>query len=88
VEQDRTPSVLGNHEQLARSTVDQSSGHRRTGRRDHQPNGYTIRAEADTNSYPRGVKISDAQMAAIAAQLKAAKFHGEHIRSQPARVPV
>jgi hypothetical protein len=39
--------------------------------------GLTVHAEADTNSYPRGVKISDAQMAAIAPQLKAAKFHGE-----------
>jgi hypothetical protein len=39
--------------------------------------GLTVHAEADTNSYPRGVKISDAQMAAIAPQLKADKFHGE-----------
>jgi transposase len=39
--------------------------------------GLTVRAEADTNSYPKGVKISDGQMAAIAAQLKADKFHGE-----------
>jgi hypothetical protein len=39
--------------------------------------GLTIHAEADTNSYPRGVKISDTQMTAIAPQLKPAKFHGE-----------
>jgi hypothetical protein len=39
--------------------------------------GLTVHAEADTSSYPRGVKISDAQMAAIAPQLKADKFHGE-----------
>jgi hypothetical protein len=39
--------------------------------------GLTIHAEADTNSYPRGIKISDTQMAAIATQLKPAKFHGE-----------
>jgi hypothetical protein len=39
--------------------------------------GLTVHAEADTNSYPRGVKISDAQMAAIACQLKADTFHGE-----------
>jgi len=39
--------------------------------------GLTVRAEADTNSYPKGIKISDAQMAAIAPQLKPNKFHGE-----------
>jgi len=39
--------------------------------------GLTVHAEADTNSYPRGIKISDAQMAAIAPQLKPEKFHGE-----------
>jgi hypothetical protein len=48
--------------------------------------GLTVHAEADTNSYPRGVKISDAQMAAIACQLKADKFHGEWNYSlKPAR---
>jgi hypothetical protein len=39
--------------------------------------GLTVHAEADTGSYPRGIKISDAQMAAIAPQLKPDKFHGE-----------
>ncbi len=39
--------------------------------------GLTVRSEADTNSYPKGIKISDAQMAAIAPQLKTNKFHGE-----------
>ena len=39
--------------------------------------GLTVHAEADANSYPRGIKISDAQMAAIAPQLKPDKFHGE-----------
>ena len=39
--------------------------------------GLRVHAEADTNAYPRGIKISDAQMAAIAPQLKPAKFHGE-----------
>ena len=39
--------------------------------------GLTVHAEADTGSYPRGIKISDAQMAAIAPQLKPNKFHGE-----------
>jgi len=39
--------------------------------------GLTVRAEADSNSYPKGIKISDAQMAAIAPQIKPDKFHGE-----------
>ncbi len=39
--------------------------------------GLRVHAEADTNTYPRGIKISDAQMAAIAPQLKPDKFHGE-----------
>jgi len=39
--------------------------------------GLTVHAEADANSYPRGIKISDAQMAGIAPQLKPDKFHGE-----------
>jgi len=50
--------------------------------------GLTVHAEADTNSYPRGVKISDAHMAAIACQLKTDKFHGEWNYSvKPARPP-
>ena len=50
--------------------------------------GLTVHAEADTNSYPRGVKISDAQMAAIATQLKADKFHGEwNYTVKPATTP-
>ena len=39
--------------------------------------GLTVHAEADTNSCRRGIKISDAQMAALAPQLKPDKFHGE-----------
>lgn len=39
--------------------------------------GLTVQAELDTNSYPRGVKVSDAEMAAIAPQLKPHTFHGE-----------
>ena len=39
--------------------------------------GLTVRAEADNNSYPKGVKISVGQMTPIAAQLKPDKFQGE-----------
>jgi hypothetical protein len=39
--------------------------------------GLRVHAEADTNTYPRGIKISDTQMAAIGKQLTPNKFHGE-----------
>lgn len=48
--------------------------------------GLTVHAEADSNSYPKGIKISNAQMAAIAPQLKPATFHGEwNYTIKPAR---
>lgn len=39
--------------------------------------GLTVHAEANTNSYPRGAKVSDAEMAAIKPQIKTNAFHGE-----------
>ena len=36
-----------------------------------------MHAEADTNPYPRGIKVSDAEMTAIQPQLEAHTFHGE-----------
>jgi hypothetical protein len=39
--------------------------------------GLTVHAEADTNNYPRGTTVSDAQMAAVGAVLKPHRFHGE-----------
>ena len=32
--------------------------------------GLTVHAEADANNYPRGIKVTDAQMAAIKPQIK------------------
>jgi hypothetical protein len=50
--------------------------------------GLTVHAEADTSSYPRGVKISDVQIAAIAPQLKTDKYHGEwNYTVKPATTP-
>ena len=52
--------------------------------------GLTVHAEADANTYPKGIKISDAQMAAIAPQLKPNTFHGEWnytVRPAPSRRP-
>ena len=39
--------------------------------------GLTVHAEADTNAYPRGIKVSESEMAAIQRQLSPHKFHGE-----------
>jgi hypothetical protein len=36
-----------------------------------------VHAEADTNAYPTGIKVSDEQMAAIRPRLKPHTFHGE-----------
>jgi hypothetical protein len=37
--------------------------------------GLTVRCELDTSQYPKGIVISDAEMAAI--NIKRAEFHGE-----------
>lgn len=37
--------------------------------------GLTVRCELDTNSYPKGIKVTDAEMAALAIERDA--FHGE-----------
>ncbi len=48
--------------------------------------GLTVHAEADTNSYPRKIKISDAEMAVVARQIKPDPFHGEwNYTIRPAR---
>ncbi len=50
--------------------------------------GLTVHAEADPGSYPRGIKITDAQMAAIAPQIKPDRFHSEwNYTVRPATIP-
>ena len=39
--------------------------------------GLTVHAEVDTNTYPRGLKVSDAEMAAIRTQIEPDQFHRE-----------
>lgn len=39
--------------------------------------GLTVHAELDTGAYPRGIKISNKEMAALKPRIKPAKFHGE-----------
>lgn len=50
--------------------------------------GVTVHAEANPGSYPRGIKITDAQMAAIAPQIKPDKFHDDwNYTVRPATIP-
>ena len=39
--------------------------------------GLSVHAEADNGIYPRGIKVTDAQMAAVSKVLKPHSFHGE-----------
>ena len=39
--------------------------------------GLTVHAEPNTETYPRGIKITKAEMDAISPQLKASTFHGD-----------
>lgn len=39
--------------------------------------GLTVHAEVDTNAYPRGFKVSDAEMEAIRPQIEPDAFHSE-----------
>ncbi|MGH9170695.1 MAG: ISAzo13 family transposase, partial [Acidimicrobiales bacterium] len=39
--------------------------------------GLTVHAGADTNIYPRKIKVSDAEMAVVGRQIKPDAFHGE-----------
>ncbi len=39
--------------------------------------GLTVHAEANTNSYPRGIKVTKQEMDAIGPQLKPDSFHGD-----------
>ena len=51
--------------------------------------GLTVRAERDTSTYPRGIKITDREMKTLAAQyLTPHDWHGEwNYTITPARAP-
>jgi transposase len=54
---------------VSRAVVVNLIGHVRTGP------GLRIKAELDTNSYPKGIKVSDEELASV--RLQRAKFHGD-----------
>ncbi len=75
VEQDRASTVLPHHAELARPTAHQSRGRRRTDRRNHDQDRPEGRCELDTRTYPKGIKVSDAEMEAL--NIKGDTFHPE-----------
>jgi hypothetical protein len=54
---------------VSRAVIVNLIGHVRTGA------GLQIEAELDTNSYPKGIKVSDEELAEV--RLRRAKFHGD-----------
>ena len=76
MEQDRASPVLVHHQELARQTARQPSGHRPADRRnnDRRP-ASRCAANSIPNAYPAGIKVSDAEMEAI--NLTRHDFHGE-----------
>lgn len=76
VEQDRASSVLVHQHELACQAAGRLSRHRRSDQWDddrHLPDGLTC--EFDSNFYPKGVAVFDAEMEAI--NLVRNDFHGE-----------
>ena len=39
--------------------------------------GLSVHAELDEGTYPKGIKVTDSEMAAIGSHLERHKFHGE-----------
>jgi hypothetical protein len=65
VEQDRASHVLPHLDELARPSAGKPRSRRATHRRDHHPHRPTVHAELDERAYPKGIKITDKQMAAL-----------------------
>jgi hypothetical protein len=61
--------------ELAWASSDQPNGDRRIDRGDDDETGLTVRCELDENTYAKGVKVSDAEMAAL--NISGDAFHPE-----------
>jgi hypothetical protein len=75
MEQDRASPVLSHHAELAWAAADQPNGDHRIDRGDDDETGLTVRCELDENTYAKGVKVSDAEMAAL--NISGDAFHPE-----------
>ena len=79
LEQDRTPARNW-------QTPDQPRGHREHHRRHHHPEGLSVHAELDTNTYPVGVKIPDQTIPRVVLQRH--DFHGVELHHPPPEMRV
>jgi hypothetical protein len=73
MEQDRAPVVLVHLDKLAGQAAPQLPHHFIAATTTDA--GLKVRAELDESKYPKGVKVSDAELAAI--RLKPHSFHGD-----------
>jgi hypothetical protein len=72
VEQNRASAVFLHHSELARQATDQLPGHRPSTTTD---TGLTVACRLDDSDYAKGIKVTDAEMAAL--NIQPADFHGE-----------
>ena len=78
MEQDRTPAVLRDQPQLARTTPGIPRGRHRNLRATTTSTGLTVNAVLDTTTYDRGIKITDKQIAALGSHPAApSRVHGD-----------
>lgn len=75
MKQNRAPSVLVHHTELARRAVSQLSLDRRSDRRDNFLTGLKVSCELDAADYPKGLNVSDHEKASL--NIQRADFHGE-----------
>ena len=75
VEQDRAPPVLPHHPDLARQAADQPIAVVELIASTTTKTGLRVRCELDTRTYPKGIKVSDAEMATL--NITGDAFHPE-----------
>jgi hypothetical protein len=67
------PAVLPHHTDPARHTTDQPAGRVELIASTTTKTGLTVRCELDTRTYPKGIKVSDEEMASV--NIKGDAFH-------------
>ena len=75
VEPHRASPVQPHLDELARQAADQPPGDHQPDRRDHDPQRPESSARIDDHEYPKAIKVSDAELAAV--NLTGHHFHPE-----------
>ncbi len=75
MEPHRASPVRLQHPELARQTAADPSGHCQLIASTTTANGLTVKCRLDENTYEKGIKVSDAEMAKL--NIKTDDFHGE-----------